>query len=85
MNLTETELTINKGDMVSFRAATNEGDDVYLTGEVKGLVKGDELTVLVFVNEFLACTIAVRAISKVNNLFVGMNNFIDHINVRVGE
>jgi len=82
MTLTGNNLTINVGDEVSFRTATNDGDNVYLTGKVKGSVKGDQLTLLVFVNEFLIVTIDAKSVSKVNNVFI--SQIQDNLNLTIG-
>jgi len=83
MTLTGKDLVIHIGDRVTFYAMTQDNDHEMLEGEVRGVVTGDELTLRVNVNEFLTCTIAASMVTRVNNLFINLNNFSNNINLSV--
>ena len=84
MKLHNTNLVIHIGDKVGFFTGTKDNESAYMTGIVKGVISDDELTVRVEVNEFLMCTIAVANISRINNLFISLNNFRDNLKISIG-
>ena len=69
MTFTQKEVILNIGDMVSFRGYTKDGFE-RLTGELKGVVPADKLTIRVVVNEFLMVTIAAIEVDHVNDISI---------------
>jgi hypothetical protein len=96
MNLNGNNLTINIGDSVGFfeNCSPNTLDDngyfilsgednrPYITGEVVAILESNHLRLLVRA-QFSDHEIPARRIHQINNLCVGMNNFIKHLNIKV--
>ncbi len=84
MTLTETELTINLGDSVTFIA--QNADDKYrlFVGKVSNVLQGNELTLLVNVNEFYIAQLTIDNIKRVNNVIIASPQFKEQYTVRVG-
>ncbi len=90
MTLTDSTLTIHKGDEISFyefgSMAINANDSKFFTGAqyISGKVIGSDIdNDLIVETQFAHYTIQTRYIHSVNNLCVAMNNLINNLRVRV--